>query len=116
MIDTGFIARSLDDLVPPPEPDDALWRAAAAVATAMDEKEPMAGLAGFRLNASGKAIVALGRGGAFRRVSIDDGEMAPASGFRDEERVVLFYEGSTYVFDRSSRGSVARLVMRPGAP
>ena len=32
--------------------------------------------------------------------------MAAVSGFRDEERVVVFYEGQAYEFDRSSRGSV----------
>ena len=31
-IDTGFIERKLDELVPDPEPDDAIWRGAAAVA------------------------------------------------------------------------------------
>ena len=35
-IDTGFIARELDALVPDPDPDDALWRGAAAVALAED--------------------------------------------------------------------------------
>jgi 3-methylcrotonyl-CoA carboxylase alpha subunit len=104
--DTGFIARELDELVPDPEPDEALWRAAAAVATAADEGEPMAGLGGFRLNAPEKASVTLGRAGEFRSISLDDGDMAAASGFRDEERVVVFYEGNTYAFDRSSRGSV----------
>ena len=33
-LDTGFIAREIDDLVPDPDPDDALWRGAAAVALA----------------------------------------------------------------------------------
>ena len=33
-LDTGFIERKLDDLVPDPEPDEAIWRGAAAVATA----------------------------------------------------------------------------------
>ena len=32
--------------------------------------------------------------------------MAAASGFRDEERVVVFYEGQAYEFARSTRGSV----------
>ena len=32
--------------------------------------------------------------------------MAAVSGFRDEERVVVFYEGQAYEFDRSSRGNV----------
>ena len=51
--------------------------------------------------------VALGRGGEFRRVALDDDQpMAAVSGFRDEERVVVFYEGQAYEFDRSSRGSV----------
>ena len=31
-IDTGFIERNLDELVPDPEPDDAIWRGAASVA------------------------------------------------------------------------------------
>src|SRR5688572_14312496 len=45
-IDTGFIERNLDELVPEPEPDEALWRGAAAVAVAVDEDEAaLAGLA-----------------------------------------------------------------------
>ena len=52
-IDTGFIERNLDELVPDPEPDDALWRGAAAVATARPRgREPLADLAGFRMNAA----------------------------------------------------------------
>jgi 3-methylcrotonyl-CoA carboxylase alpha subunit len=105
-IDTGFIERKLGDLVPDPEPDDTIWRGAAAVAIA-EEEEAQAGLAGFRLNAPVNAGVALGRAGQFRRVALDDdAPMAAVSGFRDEERVVVFYEGQTYAFDRSSRGSV----------
>ena len=105
-IDTGFIAREIDELVPDPEPDEALWRAAAAVVTAADDDEPLAGLVGFRLNAPEMASVVLGRAGEFRSISLEDGDMAAVSGFRDGERVVVFYEGNTYAFDRSSRGSV----------
>ena len=105
-IDTGFIERKLGELVPDPQPDEAVWRAAAAVATAEDEEAP-ASLAGFRLNASPSATIALGRHGEFRNVVLDDGEpMAAASGFRDDERVVVFYEGQAYEFERSARGSV----------
>jgi 3-methylcrotonyl-CoA carboxylase alpha subunit len=51
-IDTGFIERHLDELVPESEPDDEIWRGAAAVAWLPDEEEaPLPGLAGFRLNA-----------------------------------------------------------------
>ena len=107
-IDTSFIERKLDELVPDPEPDDAIWRGAASVATAMaDEDEPAAGLAGFRLNATPRHQVALGRDGEFRTVDLDgDQQMAAVSGFRDEERVVAFYEGQAYEFQLSSRGSV----------
>jgi 3-methylcrotonyl-CoA carboxylase alpha subunit len=107
-IDTGFIARELDALVPESEPDDALWRGAAAVALAEDEEEPSLGsLAGFRLNARPSASVGLGRGGTFRTVSLhDEGEVAPVSGFRDDEQVVVFLEGQAFGFQRSARGSV----------
>ncbi len=105
-IDTGFIARELDDLVPDPEPDEALWRAAAAVARAAEEDQPLAGLAGFRLNAPANASVALGRGGTFRRIALDDGEIAAASGFRDDERVVVFHKGNSFAFDLAWRGTV----------
>lgn len=106
-IDTGFIAREIDELVLDPEPDETIWRGAAAVATAEEESEALGDLAGFRLNAPPNAGVALGRGGEFKRVELADGEpMAAVSGFRDEERVVVFYEGQAYEFDRSSRGSV----------
>jgi 3-methylcrotonyl-CoA carboxylase alpha subunit len=105
-IDTGFIERKLDELVSHPEPDDAIWRGAAAIATA-EEEEGYAALAGFRLNAPANSGVALGRAGQFRLVELDDEQpMAAVSGFRDDERVVAFYEGQAYDFDRSSRGSV----------
>ncbi|WP_324807282.1 acetyl/propionyl/methylcrotonyl-CoA carboxylase subunit alpha [Sphingomonas sp. LY29] len=107
-IDTGFIARESDSLVPDAEPDDAVWRGAAAVALAEDEDEPGFGeLAGFRLNGARNASVALGQGGKFRTIALDDeGEVAPVAGFRDEERVVVFLEGQAFAFDRSARGSV----------
>ena len=106
-IDTGFIARESEALIPEVEPDEPLWRAAAAVATAEDEEGGFGLLAGFRLNAPSRPGAALGRGGKFRHVSLDDKEpTAAASGFRDGEHVVVFYEGQAYQFDRSARGSV----------
>ena len=106
-IDTGFIARKLGEMVPDPEPDDRIWRGAAAVATAEEEGEPFAGLAGFRLNAPERASATLGSGGKFRRIDLDDeAPMAAVSGFRDDERVVVFYEGQAYAFDLTARNSV----------
>jgi len=49
--------------------------------------------------------VALRRGGEVRSVSTEDGEFAAVSGFRDDERVVVFYEGQAYEFGLSSRGT-----------
>jgi 3-methylcrotonyl-CoA carboxylase alpha subunit len=106
-IDTGFIARESEALIPDVEPDEPLWRAAAAVATAEDEEGGFGSLAGFRLNAAPRTGAALGRGGTFRHVPLDDrAPTAAASGFRDGEHVVVFYEGQAYQFDRSARGSV----------
>jgi 3-methylcrotonyl-CoA carboxylase alpha subunit len=102
-LSTNFIGEHLDDLVPDPEPDDALWRGAAAVALAAVE-EGENGLAGFRLNAVPSSSVSLGRGGQFRSISTAGGEMAAISGFRDSDRVVGFYEGQAYEFELTSRG------------
>ena len=72
----------------------------------MRMRSRFAGLAGFRLNAPQQTGVALGRNGEFRTASPDEGEFAAVSGFRDEERVVAFYEGNAYEFELAARGSV----------
>ena len=105
-LDTGFIARDLDELIPDNEPDEEIWRGAAAVAWLAHEAEvPLPGLAGFRLNANAATRVALGRDGGFRMVRLD-GELTELSGFAEGERVVIFREGQGYAFDLSARGSV----------
>ncbi len=106
-IDTGFIERNLVELVPDPEPDEAIWRGAASVATAIPEdEEALADLAGFRLNSAAQLSVTLGRKGDFRTIDLDgDQPMAAVSGFRDDERVVVFYEGQAYEFELTSRGT-----------
>jgi 3-methylcrotonyl-CoA carboxylase alpha subunit len=105
-IDTGFIARHLDELVPDAEPAEPIWRAAAMVALAVDEaEEPLGALAGFRLNASPSAAATLGRDGSFRTVRTDDGEIAEVSGFRDDHRVVVFTEGRAFEFALGARGT-----------
>ena len=105
-IDTGFIERHLEDLVPDPDPDESLWRGAAAVALAHDEEEePLRALSGFRLNASRRADAALRRGSEVRVVSTEDGPVAEVSGFRDDERVVIFAEGQAFEFALTSRGT-----------
>src|SRR3546814_20942284 len=49
-IDTGFIERHADQLIPPAEPDEAVLSAAAAAILAPGTG-PWGGVAGFRLNA-----------------------------------------------------------------
>jgi 3-methylcrotonyl-CoA carboxylase alpha subunit len=107
-IDTGFIERNLDELVPDAEPDELIWRGAASIATALpEEEEGLANLSGFRLNAVPRHSVTLARAGAFRTVDLDDEQpIAAVSGFRDEERVVAFYEGQAYEFGLTARGIV----------
>src|SRR6478752_202447 len=59
-IDTGFIEKHIDELVPPAEPSEAVKRAAAAVAIlAAGEDAPLSGLAGFRMNAPSRLAVTL---------------------------------------------------------
>ncbi|MFL6830909.1 MAG: biotin/lipoyl-containing protein, partial [Sphingomicrobium sp.] len=106
-IDTNFIERNLDALLPESEPDEAIWRGAASVASALTEdEEPLADLAGFRLNGAPHHAVALARGRQFRSIDLAaDEPMAAVSGFRDEQRVVVFYEGEAYEFDLAARGT-----------
>jgi 3-methylcrotonyl-CoA carboxylase alpha subunit len=100
-IDTGFIERHLDALVPNAEPDPAIERAAAAVAIlAAEEDAPLPGLAGLRLNAPPRLAVALNNGIV---ALADEEEIAEVSGFADGERVVVFDEGQAFEFDLASR-------------
>jgi 3-methylcrotonyl-CoA carboxylase alpha subunit len=106
-LDTGFIAREQDSLVPATDPSDEIWRGAAAVALADDGQDEFAGLAGFRLNAPASAAVALGHGGKFRSIALDvEGPIADVSGFRDDRQIVVFSEGQAYTFDLAARGTV----------
>src|SRR4029079_8077215 len=103
-VDTGFIEKNLETLVPDAEPEEAIWRGAAMVALAESDQE-QGDLAGFRLNGPAKRQAATGRAGEVRSVSPDDGEIAAVSGFSDGERVVVFYEGQAYEFSLGSRGT-----------
>jgi 3-methylcrotonyl-CoA carboxylase alpha subunit len=103
-IDTAFIEKHLDQLVPHPEPDDAIWRGAAMVALAEADEE-QGDLVGFRLNAPARRQVALARAGSARFIAPDEGEIAAVSGFSDGERIVAFYEGQAYEFQLGSRGT-----------
>lgn len=102
-LDTGFIERNLDALVPDAEADESIQRAAAAVAIlAAEDDTPLAGLAGLRLNAPTRLTVSLGG----RTVDLSgDEEIAAVSGFADDARVVVFVEGRAHEFALGSRGT-----------
>ncbi|HUE79405.1 MAG TPA: acetyl/propionyl/methylcrotonyl-CoA carboxylase subunit alpha [Sphingomicrobium sp.] len=102
-IDTGFIARNLEAVVPDTEPDDAVWRGAAVVALAEADRSPLSGLTGFRANRPAARSVYLGRDGVFRNVVVDE-PFSAMSGFRDDERIVVFTEGQAYEFALTARG------------
>ncbi len=106
-LDTGFIARKGDALLPAADPDEPIWNGAAMVALAQEEVDADP-LWGFRLNAAPVAEAVLAHGGAFRAIRLDDDSViADVSGFRDTERVVVFAEGQAYEFARTARGSVS---------
>jgi 3-methylcrotonyl-CoA carboxylase alpha subunit len=103
-IDTGFIEKHLDELVPDTDDaDESVHRAAAMVAIlAAEDASGMPGLAGLRLNAPASLSAVLD--GKSVQV-LDDEELADVSGFADDERVVLFREGQAFEFELSSRGT-----------
>jgi 3-methylcrotonyl-CoA carboxylase alpha subunit len=102
-IDTGFIEKHLDRLVPDAEASEPIKRAAATVAIlAAEENSAAPGPSGFRLNAAPRLAVALGA----QSVELgDEDEIADVSGFADSERVVVFSEGQAYEFQLAARGT-----------
>jgi 3-methylcrotonyl-CoA carboxylase alpha subunit len=102
-IDTGFIEEHLEDLVPPTEPSREIRRAAATIAVlSAEENAALPGLAGLRLNAAPRLAVTLD-GSAVELA--DEEEIADASGFADDARVVVFAEGQMYEFCLATRGT-----------
>ena len=101
-IDTGFIERHLDELVPEGEADRSIENSAAAIAIlAAEEAMPLPGLGGFRLNGRPRLAVAL----SGRTVELGDEDIADVSGFADDERVVVFHEGQAFGFSLAARGT-----------
>ncbi|MCJ7421913.1 acetyl/propionyl/methylcrotonyl-CoA carboxylase subunit alpha [Sphingomicrobium astaxanthinifaciens] len=112
-LDTGFIARHDAALIPSGEPVEVEWRTAAAIALAEEEPNP---LAGFRLNADPRLAVALGFKGETRTIDLaDEGDTVAASGFRDEERVVLFSSGEAFEFSLTTRPGAGGAAASDGA-
>ncbi len=105
-VDTTFIERNRDDLVPDAEPDEEIWQGAAAVALLAGEADSdLPGLAGFRLNAQPATRVTLSSAGKAEAVEVA-GELPGISGFVDGDLVVVFRSGQAFGFDLATRGSI----------
>ena len=119
-LDTGFIERAGDDLIPDAEPSEAVRAVAARIAVDDGEHDI---LPGFRLNAARREEVALGRGGVFEIVDLAEArtlsqsvgfdaadfyvhdDAAIVTGYRDGDHVVVFNAGTAFRFDLAARGS-----------
>jgi 3-methylcrotonyl-CoA carboxylase alpha subunit len=103
-IDTGYIQRRLDDLIPYPEPDPTVWAEAAKIIL-QDADAEFGGLASFRLNEPRRQTVALGFRGSTRVASPDDDEPPFVASFRNDETLVVFVDGNAFEFELSARGT-----------
>jgi len=93
-IDTGFIERHAEQLIPGAEPSPAVIAAAAAALVADGCGDPWDTLTGFRIAASADRRVAVDIAGATRLVEIDPaGVVADVAGER-----VLFLAGEAWSF------------------
>ena len=75
-VDTGFIERRGDALIPPAEPSSAIVNAAAAALVRHRYSDPWSALTGFRQNAPATGSVAVALGGRTYRGEIDAGTIA----------------------------------------
>ncbi|GAA4043459.1 acetyl/propionyl/methylcrotonyl-CoA carboxylase subunit alpha [Parerythrobacter jejuensis] len=106
-LDTGFIARKMDDLVPAPEPDENIWQAAAdfTLMAAMEEHPDIP--TGLRLNAPARLQTTLSFKGESRTIAAGGSDEIDASGVVDGDNVLVFAEGQAFHFATASRGSGA---------
>ena len=102
-INTGFIGARGEALIPSDVPDDLAWGTAAtfALQKARDDDK---GLAGFRLNAASRFTVTLSHGDTSRTLT-DDLVLADATGYTDDEGILVFNRGTAFEFLKSTRDS-----------
>jgi len=102
-IDTGFIERHADRLIPAAEPGDAVIALAAAAISVKTETGPWGALTGFRANAAADLRVAVEVAGHTRvgtpALSLDMAAMFDAG----DERI-LFVEGTAWPFEAPAAG------------
>jgi acetyl/propionyl-CoA carboxylase alpha subunit len=97
-VDTGFIERHLERLLPPAEPPEAVIRAAAAARLPQPSGDPWSALAGFRANGEAKVSAAVQAGDRVWRVELQPGETSALPVFRDGADIVVFDVGDAFAF------------------
>jgi len=104
-VDTGFIPRHIDSLVPPPEPDESIWRLAAAAMAGTGfgesgrEDDPWQRLEGFRLNGPEDLRIAISYRGETRIVDRAMPAAMAAGSATYADKLVVFYQGQAFGFD-----------------
>ncbi|MWV29139.1 acetyl/propionyl/methylcrotonyl-CoA carboxylase subunit alpha [Aurantiacibacter rhizosphaerae] len=108
VLDTSFIERKLDSLVPADDADDAIWQSAADFTLMADLDQDVPSALGFRLNAAPRIATTLTHRGETRTVSASGSEMAAhVTGFVEEARTLVFADGQSFEFARDARGTGA---------
>jgi 3-methylcrotonyl-CoA carboxylase alpha subunit len=103
-LDTTYIERRLDDLLPHPTPFPDVWDEGARTVLARARTQ-IGGLAGFRLNRAPCNAISMRFGDEARTVSPDDDEWLGMPVFTDGETVLVFDEGQAFRFELTSRGT-----------
>ncbi len=100
-LDTSFISARGDALIPSGIPDDLAWGTAATFSLQKARRDDL-GLGGFRLNAAPRFSVTLSHEGSTRSLS-DDLILEDATGYTDDDRVLVFHRGTTFAFQKAKR-------------
>jgi len=103
-IDTGYIERNLDEVLPHPNPFPYNWEdgARAVLAEAREEFGP---LAGFRLNCEPRMAVAMRFDGQTRVINPPDEESLGSPVYSDVDGLIVFDEGQPFRFALAERGT-----------
>ncbi|HYN45131.1 MAG TPA: biotin/lipoyl-containing protein, partial [Allosphingosinicella sp.] len=96
-VDTGFIPRHLDDLVPPVETPDEVWQTAAYQLVSEGGGTLNRGLSGFRLNAQRETVMRLSDGNETRAVVMRPGRRAWRYRLAGDGEIVVRFAGQTYL-------------------
>jgi len=100
-LDTGFIERHLESLVPDGTPSPAVLAAAASsgVAAARNDTSPWSALTGFRVNAPASNKYWLNYADQEQLVEVGSAETSSLSTFKRGGQTIVFEDGLAYAFN-----------------